>query len=134
MVPGLQPLLPVLDASAEWTASAPALANLDAESEDGSTPLAFAAFVPDGSGSLGLSLAGSSLKQASYSLGHAAATQLRAVLRTPVVFAASDGLHDRDQVVVAAQLRDAEGHTAVELSGLSLRLALSSAGQQTSAC
>ena len=83
---------------------------------------------------MGLSLAGTSLANAAYSVGTAEATQLRAVLRSSSVYDASDGENDRNQVVVAAQLSDAAGNTAFKRSGLSLTLALqSNGGYETSA-
>jgi hypothetical protein len=91
-----------------------------------SSPLAFPSFVPDGTGSVGLSLAGTSLAVRGYSVGAAETTHLRAVLRSSSAYAASDGQNDRDQVVVAVQLSDAEGNTAVERSGFSLKLVLKS--------
>jgi len=91
--------------------------------------------VPAASGSVGLSLAGTSLAQAAYAFAASEATQLRVALRTAEVYAQSDGLQDRDEVVVAAQLSDAAGNTVVERDGLAvaLRLVSSGGGDETSA-
>ena len=132
--PGLDPLLALLDASLSYETIAPALAK-DATADDasqGQTPLAFLSFAPDSNGEISLGLAGTSLKQASYRFSEAAATSLRSVLRTPEVYATSDGVNDRNEVIVSVQLSDSEGDTRVEHSGLELRLKLSSAGQETS--
>ena len=49
-------------------------------------------------------------------MGRAEATQLRAVLRTPVVYHAHlAGVEDRSAVLVAAQLHDAEGNTLFQV-------------------
>ncbi len=57
-------------------------------------------------------------------------------LRTPHVYAPSHGPHDRDEVVVAAQVSDAEGNTQVDQAGLALQLVLHSAaaGASSAGC
>ena len=124
-VPGTSyfaPLLRELDTSPLASSAAPALAT--ASSGTGgpvyssaattaavdSASLNFTAFVPGASGVVDLSLAGTGLAQSSYAVGHAEATQLRAVLRTAHAYALSDGYHDRNAVPVAFQLSDAEGN------------------------
>ena len=119
------PLLRELETSPLVSSAAPALATApSAAATVDAASLNFTAFVPGASGSVGLSLAGASLTQSSYAVGHAEATQLRAVLRTAHAYALSDGYHDRNAVLVAIQLSDAEGNTAVERSGLAVRLVL----------
>jgi hypothetical protein len=139
-VPGTSyfaPLLRELETSPLASSAAPALATATSGGTSGpasssaaaaaavdAASLNFTAFVPGASGVVGLSLAGASLAQSSYAVGHAEATQLRAVLRTAHAYALSDGYHDRNAVLVAFQLSDAEGNTAVERSGLAVRLVL----------
>ena len=138
-VPGTSyfaPLLRELETSPLASSAAPALATATSGGTSGSASssaaaaavdaasLNFTAFVPGASGVVGLSLGGANLAQSSYAVGHAEATQLRAVLRTAHAYAPSDGYHDRNAVLVAFQLSDAEGNTAVERSGLAVRLVL----------
>ena len=130
------PLLRELETSPLASSAAPALATATSGGASGSASssaaaaavdaasLNFTAFVPGASGVVGLSLGGANLAQSSYAVGHAEATQLRAVLRTAHAYAPSDGYHDRNAVLVAFQLSDAEGNTAVERSGLAVRLVL----------
>ena len=130
------PLLRELETSPLASSAAPALATATSGGASGSASssaaaaavdaasLNFTAFVPGASGVVGLSLGGANLAQSSYAVGHAEATQLRAVLRTAHAYAPSDGYHDRNAVLVALQLSDAEGNTAVERSGLAVRLVL----------
>ena len=144
-VPGTSyfaPLLRELDTSPLASSAAPALAT--ASSGTGgpvyssavavdAARLNFTAFVPGASGVVDLSLAGTGLAQSSYAVGHAEATQLRAVLRTAHAYALSDGYHDRNAVLVAFQVSDAEGNTAVERSGLAVRLVLTNVAAGDSA-
>ena len=137
-VPGTNyfaPLLRELDTSPLASSAAPALATASggtggpvsssaAAAAVDTASLNFTAFVPGASGVVDLSLAGTGLAQSSYAVGHAEATQLRAVLRTAHAYALSDGYHDRNAVLVAFQVSDAEGNTAVERSGLAVRLVL----------
>ena len=44
------------------------------------------------------------------------------VLRTPTVYERSEGVKDRDRVIVAVQLHDSAGNTKVLASGLSVKL------------
>ena len=147
-VPGTNyfaPLLRELDTSPLASSAAPALATASsgiggpvyssaaATATVDSASLNFTAFVPGASGVVDLSLAGTGLAQSSYAVGHAEATQLRAVLRTAHAYALSDGYHDRNAVLVAFQLSDAEGNTAVERSGLAVRLVLTNAAAGISA-
>jgi len=140
----LRPLLPLVDVTASASASAPALAPAAAASPAANTTaLSFLSFVPGGGGSAGLSLGGVSLgasaaaAAASYTIDLAEATRLRAVLRTPRVFASAsqggDAPHARNVVKVAAQLSDAANHTHVRRDGLSLTLVLQGASGITSA-
>ena len=146
-VPGTNyfaPLLRELDTSPLASSAAPALATASGGTGGpvdfsptaavvDATSLNFTAFVPGASGVVDLSLAGTGLAQSSYAVGHAEASQLRAVLRTAHSYALSDGYHDRNAVLVAFQVSDAEGNTAVERSGLAVRLVLTNAAAGVSA-
>ena len=68
---------------------------------------------------------------ASFSFASSRATSVAAVLRTPTVYTESDGVHDRHQVIVAVQLRDAEGNSYVSTSGLTTYLDVATSGQST---
>ena len=145
-VPGTSyfaPLLRELDTSPLASSAAPALTTASsgtggpvyssAAGGGDAASLNFTAFVPGASGVVDLSLAGTGLAQSSYAVGHAEATQLRAVLRTVHAYTLSDGYHDRNAVLVAFQLSDAEGNTAVERSGLAVRLVLTNVAAGDSA-
>ena len=123
----------LLDVSSATSSNPPALRRSDHTSTPGLSPFNLSAFVPSGTGQLFLSIAGVALAQSGYSLGSAPPARLRAVLRTPHVYAPSHGPHDRDEVVVAVQLTDAEGNTQVDLTHLVLMLKLLSSNGTTSA-
>ena len=125
------PFYPSLDASP--SGAAPALVSLNDDALDKSI-FTFSAFRPRVQGEIQASVAVLTLTKASYSVGAAEATQLRSVLRTTSVYS-SVGVNGRDTVLVAVQLSDAEGNTAVERSGLVLSLVLSSpAGEVSTVC
>jgi len=81
-----------------------------------------------------VSIAALTLGKELYSVGVAEATQLRSVLRTASVYS-SVGVSERDTVLVAVQLSDAEGNTTVEQSGLVVKIVLrSSMGEVSTSC
>ena len=125
------PLYPSVDASP--SGAAPALVSPNDDALDKSI-FAFSAFRPRVQGEIQASVAALTLTKASYSVGAAEATQLRSVLRTTSVYS-SVRVTGRDTVLVAVQLSDAEGNTAVERSGLVLSLVLNSpAGEVSTVC
>ena len=125
------PLYPSVDASP--SGAAPSLVSPNDDALDKSV-FAFSAFRPSVQGEIETSVAALTLTKASYSVGAAEATQQRSVLRTTSVYS-SVGVTGRDTVLVAVQLSDAEGNTAVERSGLVLSLVLSSlAGEVSTVC
>ena len=85
------------------------------------------------SGSLLASVHTAGLGAAGFSVAAARAASVAAVLRTPTVYEASDGVHDRERVRVAVQLRDASGNSAVLHAGLGVALELSGASATLSA-
>ena len=125
------PLYPSVDASSSGTA--PALVSHIDDAPDKSV-FTFPAFHPSVQRDIEVSVAALTLTKAPYSVGAAEATQLRSVLRTASVYS-SVGVSGRDTVLVAVQLSDAEGNTAVERKDLELRLVLrSSLGNVTTDC
>ena len=121
-----------VDASPSGAASA--LVNITADYAFDRSAFAYPAFIPSAPGTVEVSAAELTLGQAPYVIGVAKATQQRAVLRTASVYA-SPAVSGRNTVLVAVQLSDAEGNTAVEQSGLSLSLVLrSSMGNVTTVC
>ena len=125
-------LFPSVDASPSGAASA--LVNITADYAFDQSAFAYPAFLPSAPGTVEVSAATLTLGQAPYVIGVAKATQQRAVLRTASVYA-SPAVSGRNTVLVAVQLSDAEGNTAVEQSGLSLSLVLrSSMGNVTTVC
>ena len=125
------PLYPSVDASS--SGAAPALVSHIDDAPDKSV-FTFPAFRPSVQGDIEVSVAALTLTKASYSVGAAEAIQLRSVLRTASVYS-TVGVSGRNMVLVAVQLSDAEGNTAVERKDLELRLVLrSSLGNVTTDC
>ena len=125
--PTLLPLYPSVDASPSALVS-----HID-DAPDKSV-FTFPAFRPSVQGDIEVSVAALALTKAPYSVGAAEATQLRSVLRTASVYS-TVGVSGRDTVLVAVQLSDAEGNTAIERKDLELRLVLrSSLGNVTTDC
>ena len=78
-----------------------------------------------GTGSLLAMLGGAPFGTAGFSIEPGQAVSAAAVLRTPTVYERSDGVHDRDVILVAVQLRDGAGSTQVSTTGLRVALYLS---------
>ena len=77
---------------------------------------------PGASGSLHVSLAGSPFSSAeSFSVAESLASSVSAVLRTPTVYR-DDGISNRNQVIVAAQVRDAVGNTVSSSASVRLKV------------
>jgi hypothetical protein len=118
---GLSDLLDVLDLAAD-TEGALALAFA---SRTDSLSFELTTLPPAESGSVRASMLGDELASASYTVARSEAVALEAVLRTSTVYRSSDGVHDRNSVMVAIQVRDASGNSRVLTSGLSVKLTLS---------
>ena len=117
------PLEALVDLRTDATAAALAFSGASASAFD--TP----SRAPLAAGSVRASLDDASLgTTAAFSVGAARAASVAAVLRTPTVYRASDGVNDRDEVIVATQVRDAGGNSQVLRTGLSVVLQLDAVG------
>ena len=87
---------------------------------------------PAVSGAVHASLQTLALGSSSFTVPPARAASLTLVLRTPIVYRRSDGVHDRDCVIATVQLRDAAGNNRVLRTGLSVAIKL--AGVVTASC
>ena len=102
----------------------------------GADPSAFAlpAPAPSTSSSVLASLGDSLLGETGFSVAQSRGASAVAVLRTSTVYQASDGVHDRERVIVAVQLRDGEGNTKVLTSGLAVTLVVTGASALSTSC
>ena len=94
-------------------------------------------FASSGRSAVRASLHGLVLAQSSVTQRRLRATDARVVLRTTAVYARSDGVNDRERVLVSVQLLDGLGNTAVSPDGLQVTMVLTLAGSATqlsSAC
>ena len=98
------------------------------------TALQMPAPAPGTTGTLHASLDNEQLGSASFAAAAPQASAVAVVLRTATVYAASDGVNDRDKVVVAVQLRDGSGNSAVHQTGLVVELKLTGSSTLDATC
>ena len=85
-------------------------------------------------GSVGAYLHNESFGSTSFSVASSRAASINVVLRTQLVYRVSDGVRDRDRVIVTMQLRDATGNSVVLRTGLQVTLQLVGLSPVTGGC
>ena len=126
-VPPIEQLEPFVDLTSDESSLAVAFAS------SASTDFTLPVLVPLSSGDVAASIGATQLGQAAFTSTAAQVESVRAVLRTPVVYPRSDGVRDRDRVIVALQVRDAAGNSQVLRTGLSATLTLTQGASSSAA-